>query len=234
MALAVPLDGTESMVGLQHLEAASLKQRLNQSASAQRPQRRQYKGPHILYATMDDLQAPPRPWRQFFGTLDQYNVPRSVVALADRAEANAVHYLPNYVRVVVAMLLLNLYLQPRALAAACVLLMTALVHASVGQHMPWVKHIMPALYVASMIIAQRGRCMVVAARWLMGSAVTVALHAGTRVSEWEVKARIQNSGGRMDLLWEVMGLARGGVVAMWVDGVLWVRRIADPRGWRLY
>ena len=180
---------------------------------------------------MDDLQATPKPWRQFFGTPDEYAVPRSVAALADRGEANLVFFLPNYLRVIIAMLLLQLYLHPRALAAACVLLMTATVHASAA-HNSMVKHVMPVLYVASMVIAQRGRCMVVVARWLLGSAAVTGLHATTRTSVWEKRGRVRMGEGHWTAVaWEVLALVRQGVVAMWVELVVRLQRRLQR--WRL-
>ncbi len=229
MALAVPLDGTESIAGLRHLEAASIKNHQKIPPA----QQRQYKGKSILFITMDDVQQPPKPWRAFFGGPDphhqrhapSYTIPRTIAFLLDRAEANVVHYLPNYLRLLVAALILQLYLHPKALAAACVLCMTALVHASTIHSSTlhtYTQHIMPVLYVAGAIIAQRGRCVTVIVRWLVTGCGAVGVHAACRVGTWEQRWNVP------DLHWTALFVELGWVLrqrawAAWVDGVVGVR-----------
>lgn len=91
LSLAVPLDGTDHVMGLLEL------QRLSRRKESARSRYRRYKGPFIEQITLDDLQKKPVDWRHFFNnpqvSQPSYSVPGSVDCLLERLEENSVYYL---------------------------------------------------------------------------------------------------------------------------------------------
>lgn len=90
---AVPLDGTDTVVGLRVLEQTvpALAQRQSFSET------RRYRGPYLEHLTTDHITAPPKPWKEFFegqdGWKGAYNVPQDWHRLFDRAEENLMRFL---------------------------------------------------------------------------------------------------------------------------------------------
>ena len=116
LAPSVPLDGTDTVQGLQTLErlraarllapnggAGGAPTRGRQAAQAAPPSRRRryqrYKGPYLEQLALDDLKKDPRPWSQFSGVgagdgapvalaHGSYTVPASLDLLCERMEVS--------------------------------------------------------------------------------------------------------------------------------------------------
>eukprot|EP00887_Chlorella_sp_A99_P003351 scaffold26.g3351.t1 len=130
LAPSVPLEGSDTVAGLRPLERARLEEAAALPAAAggrgggwRRHAFQRYKGRSVEQLTLEELQAVPKPWRTFWcgerGAWQQaYTVPASVEVLEERVEENFVTFLPNYLRLSLAVLLGAFYLRPRALAGA--------------------------------------------------------------------------------------------------------------------
>ncbi|KAK9813247.1 hypothetical protein WJX72_011400 [[Myrmecia] bisecta] len=130
LAPNVPLEGSDTVLGLRQLERQRLAEaspfrtlapdRLFQSNPGRRNYTR-YKGPFLEETRLDSLRAPPRPWPQFLhhgansSVIVAYNVPEDVRMLCERLDENLVYYLVNYIYVALAVLLLLVLFRPTAI-----------------------------------------------------------------------------------------------------------------------
>lgn len=104
----VPLDGTESVMGLQtlnRLQRAGIDpfQPNPPSDAAERTRRprayQRYRGPYLDQLTVEDIKRPAAPWKQFFYNgehgkwSESYNVPEDLAMLQERMEENVVGYM---------------------------------------------------------------------------------------------------------------------------------------------
>ncbi|KAG7674060.1 hypothetical protein NADE_004252 [Nannochloris sp. 'desiccata'] len=146
-------DTVEGLRQLERLRAASLLNSSNRNAGGQaappaqhrRRRYQRYKGPFLEQLSVDDLKNDPRPWSQFSGipsitapagggggggggiirsSLQGYTFPASLDLLCERIEENAAFYCTNYLRCLLFILVLTLYLRPIAVLGALVLAVT--------------------------------------------------------------------------------------------------------------
>ncbi|KAK9822459.1 hypothetical protein WJX81_003625 [Elliptochloris bilobata] len=126
LSAAVPLEGSDTVVGLRELEHQQRRETLQSifgavSGDGAAKGRTAYKGPRLAELRLEDLRRRERPWQVFLhggeGTAwsAAYNLPEHVAHLCARCEENVVHYLGNYLRVAAAVALLVVYTQPLAL-----------------------------------------------------------------------------------------------------------------------
>lgn len=107
-AIAVPLAGTDSVMGLRQLE------RLAHRRPSMRTRYRRFQGPFLEYLTLEDMTRTPRDWRQFWNCdpknmrLSSYSIPGSADALSERIEENLAYFVPNYLRLMLFILLIML------------------------------------------------------------------------------------------------------------------------------
>lgn len=149
LAPSVPLDGTDTVQGLQTLERLRAARLLPNNATGNGPpngprqapqappsRRRRYqryKGPYLEQLATDDLKKEPRPWAQFTGVpageattfASSYTVPASLDLLCERMEENGAVYITNYLRVMLLILMLTLYLRPIAIFGAAAIAVSA-------------------------------------------------------------------------------------------------------------
>ncbi|KAK9802738.1 hypothetical protein WJX73_005182 [Symbiochloris irregularis] len=129
LSSSVPLDGSETVVGLRqwnrHLRGKDLNDYLqNNLAGLQglgRTGYRHYKGPYLDQLSRQDLQHLPVPWLLSLcgGDLrtwaQAYNLPEHSAMLQERLEENLVRYRGNYIRLAAAAALLVTVFRPWAL-----------------------------------------------------------------------------------------------------------------------
>jgi hypothetical protein len=93
---SVPLDGSETVPGLRALERLSLvdgdaahpvaAHHHGPVVDTGRRHYKRYKGPFLEQLTLEDVQAPPKPWGVFVGGPATYRVPASMAVLQERLE----------------------------------------------------------------------------------------------------------------------------------------------------
>ncbi|PSC73348.1 Drug Metabolite transporter superfamily [Micractinium conductrix] len=137
LAPAVPLEGSDTVEGLQALERRRLTEALSGgaavgaaaagragAAATGRRAFQRYRGPFIDQLSIEDLKAAPKSWALFWrggeraSAADAYSLPASLAVLHERTEENFVSFLPNYLRLAGAVLLATFYLRPKALLGA--------------------------------------------------------------------------------------------------------------------
>ncbi|BDA51413.1 hypothetical protein COCOBI_18-2910 [Coccomyxa sp. Obi] len=133
LSQVVPLEGSETVLGLRQIDSLSRSENLKRSlgiTGGLRQQYARYRRPFLHQLTTDNLRQPPKGWLQFACATRRetdgvaYNLPQHVAMLCERMEENLVFYLGNYFTIVGALGLHVLLQHP-----LCILSVIALIAA---------------------------------------------------------------------------------------------------------
>lgn len=75
---------------------------------------KRFQGPFLEYLTLEDVKRSPRDWQQFWNCdpknmhLSSYSIPGSADALSERIEENVAYFMPNYLRLMMFIVLIML------------------------------------------------------------------------------------------------------------------------------
>jgi len=212
---SVPLEGSDTVQGLQTIDRLRAAELLDTSATqgrqvqkkrSRRSKYTRYRGPFIEYLAVDDFKEDAKPWKQFFSAQDSvhhadgrgFDVPISIDALAERMDENLVYYLGNYLRVGLFLLLICTYLRPKSVLGIAVL----------GYNVYWNQGVLGSreagrtnsgsadvskqnsvIMLVTWLIMIYSKCMPIIALSLVLSLAVIVLHAGLRRSHSEGKFR---------------------------------------------
>jgi len=131
LSLSVPLNGCDTVLGLQELQRQKDGENFSRALQAGfygvsgKPRTcRRYIGPYPSELTIEDLGREPRPWQDFaWGQgWQSYNLAEDISHLWDRVAENLVLYVPNYIRVMLGFILASMMWRPWSALGACIIL----------------------------------------------------------------------------------------------------------------
>jgi len=201
LSAAVPLEGTDTVLGLRALEQSVPAAAARQSFA----QRRRYRGPYLEHVTLEQCRAPPKPWRELLerpggGWRGAYSVPPDWDTVFDRAEENLVLFLPNYLRVIAACFICVMYMAPLAVVGLVLMFLiwdymrTYTAQRHLGEESWEYKAIYFGAHIAMWVVALKSRGMLVLTKGGLLAALVVGLHASGKVAPCESRHPLRPGG----------------------------------------
>eukprot|EP00884_Botryococcus_braunii_P022888 jgi/Botrbrau1/9283/Bobra.0111s0010.1 len=214
LSLGVPLDGTETVVGLRQLDLHYRTHHINTRLEARSRTLgyERYRGPYLHQLTAEDLRKRKPSWSEFFcsgngssGWREAYNAPEHLGMLQERMEENLIFYLGNYVHLIGAVAILTIYARPLALIGLMFLAASLYINfiylggslagpggdagGSGGQ--ADLGPMRGLLSVLTWLVLAQTRCVGSILRWISYSSLLVGAHAALRIppSEYRSKQR---------------------------------------------
>lgn len=192
----VPLEGTQNVTGLLELERRA-RQAPNQQAGAIAVQDHgnRYTGPHWWELSCAEvLKAPSHEsWQLYFGgahLTDNFNVPGGMNHLKQRLNENLAKYINNHIIVAGVILLIVLYMHPKAFVGTGLLVAIGLANLHIEQTVahPVSEQLLLLQGCSSVLAAAAaiwGSTLLVVFRWLLYTAAMVLTHSSLRIAASE-------------------------------------------------